>query len=58
LPPDVRAVTVAEAIVCNVRAKATAEAVEAVEEEEEAPEQPEIITAKEKDQEASARGEG
>lgn len=58
LPPDVRAITAAEAIVCNVRAKATAEAVEAVEEEEEAPEQPEIITAKEKDQEASARGEG
>jgi len=57
LPPDVGAVTAAEALVCNVRAKATAAVVEAVEEEAEA-EQPEIITAKEKDEKASAGSEG
>lgn len=47
LPPNIRAKTVPEAIVCNVRAKAAAVVVEEVVEEEEIA-QPEIITAKDK----------
>jgi len=49
LPSNIRAISPEEAIVCSVRAKATAVVVEEAEVEEEAM-QPEIITAKDKDQ--------
>ncbi len=50
MPPNVTAVSPAEAIVCSVRAKAAEEEVAAV--AEEGPTQPEIIGRKEKEEEA------
>lgn len=48
LPPNIRAVSPPDAIVCNVRAKAVATAEEEAEEAEEEAAQPEIITARDK----------